>query len=79
MDMAPDTNSAIPPVITNLESPKDDKPAVNANGTVNPSDNPMMISDITLGSKVLKNAVMLSTPSSSLFSLDDAADIEAAA
>ncbi|KAH3671003.1 hypothetical protein OGAPHI_000714, partial [Ogataea philodendri] len=50
MEIAPETSSAIPPVMTSLESPKDERPAVRANGTVNPSLSPMIKSLITRGS-----------------------------
>jgi hypothetical protein len=43
MLIAPAHNSAKPPVTTKLDDPSVDSPAVNAKGTVNPSDNPMML------------------------------------
>lgn len=44
MEMAPAMSSAIPPRTTSLDSPSDDRPAVNAKGTVNPSERPMTLS-----------------------------------
>lgn len=41
--MAPAQSSARPPVTTSVEEPSDDRPAVKANGTVRPSDRPMIL------------------------------------
>lgn len=49
IDIAPAISSARPPNTTSLVSPKEAKPAVRANGTVMPSDTPMMASDIIRG------------------------------
>lgn len=49
IEMAPAINSAIPAKITVLV-PRVDKPAVRANGTVRPSDKPIMASEMILGS-----------------------------
>ena len=46
MLMAPAINSASPPYTTTLEDPNADRPAVSANGTVKPSDNPIVASDM---------------------------------
>ena len=46
MDMAPAINSASPPYTTTLEDPNADRPAVSANGTVKPSDNPIVASEM---------------------------------
>lgn len=43
-------SSANPPKMTTLVFPKADNPAVNANGTVRPSDNPIVASEMTLAS-----------------------------
>lgn len=51
MLMDPAINSARPPNMTTLVSPSADRPAVNAKGTVNPSDRPIVASDMNLGSK----------------------------
>ncbi|KAH3688939.1 hypothetical protein WICPIJ_000079 [Wickerhamomyces pijperi] len=77
MEIAPEINSANPPVITNLVSPKELNPAVKAKGTVNPSLNPMTMSDITLGStlpstlltKEVKSVIGMDSSSSSSSSL----------
>jgi hypothetical protein len=53
MEMAPAINSAIPPNTTTFVSSNVDKPAVKANGTVIPSDKPMMASEITRASTKL--------------------------
>lgn len=45
---APPTISANPPMYTNLLEPNDESPAVRANGTVRPSDRPMILSDKTI-------------------------------
>ena len=49
MEIAPAMSSASPPRTTKRVSPSDDKPAVRANGTVNPSESPMMASEIIRG------------------------------
>ena len=46
IDMAPAINSASPPYTTTLEDPNADRPAVSANGTVKPSDNPIVASEM---------------------------------
>ena len=43
MDIAPAISSAMPPSTTSLDSPRDDKPAVSANGTVRPSERPITL------------------------------------
>ena len=43
MEMAPAMSSATPPSTTSFDSPRLESPAVNANGTVNPSDNPITL------------------------------------
>lgn len=45
MEIAPAISSANPPNTTTLVSPSADNPAVRANGTVIPSDKPIMASD----------------------------------
>lgn len=45
IDIEPATISAIPPKTTTLVSSNADKPAVRANGTVMPSERPMIASD----------------------------------
>ena len=50
IDMAPAMSSAKPPRITTLLSPNPDRPAVRAKGTVNPSERPMIASEINLAS-----------------------------
>lgn len=49
IDMAPATNSAKPANMTILVVPSDAKPAVRANGTVMPSDIPIIASEIIRG------------------------------
>ena len=49
IEMAPAINSARPPSTTRRALPRDDKPAVRAKGTVNPSERPMMASEIMRG------------------------------
>ena len=49
IDIAPAINSASPPSTTSLALPKADRPAVSAKGTVRPSDNPRMASEMILG------------------------------
>lgn len=49
IDMAPATSSAKPAYMTILVVPSEAKPAVRANGTVIPSDMPMIASDIIRG------------------------------
>lgn len=49
IDMAPATSSAKPAYMTILVVPSDAKPAVSANGTVIPSDIPIMASEIIRG------------------------------
>ena len=41
MEIAPAISSAIPPKMTSFESPRDERPAVKADGTVSPSERPM--------------------------------------
>ena len=48
MEMAPAVNPASPVKITTLVFPSVDSPAASANGTVNPSERPMIASPITL-------------------------------
>lgn len=50
IEIAPAVNSAKPAKITTFVFPSADNPAVNANGTVNPSDNPIIASETVLGS-----------------------------
>lgn len=45
IDIAPAISSANPPYITTLVSPRADKPAVRANGTVRPSERPIIASE----------------------------------
>ena len=52
IDMAPAMSSASPPKTTSLVSPRDANPAVRANGTVMPSETPMMASEIMRGLRV---------------------------
>lgn len=49
IEMAPAANSANPPRTTTLVFPSADKPALKANGTVNPSDRPRIASDTMRG------------------------------
>ena len=49
MERAPAMSSARPPRTTSFVSPMEAKPAVRANGTVMPSDTPMMASEIMRG------------------------------
>lgn len=51
MLMEPAISSASPPKMTTFVSPKADRPAVKANGTVSPSERPIVASEINLGSK----------------------------
>ena len=41
--IAPAMSSATPPRTTSLEDPRPDRPAVNAKGTVRPSESPIML------------------------------------
>lgn len=50
IDIAPAINSARLPNITILVSPRAERPAVKANGTVRPSERPMVASEITRAS-----------------------------
>jgi hypothetical protein len=50
MEIAPAMSSANPPYMTTLVFPKADRPAVRAKGTVRPSDNPIVASEITRAS-----------------------------
>lgn len=43
IEMAPAMSSATPPRMTSLDSPREDKPAVSAKGTVRPSERPMTL------------------------------------
>jgi len=43
MEMAPAMSSAMPPKTTNLDSPRDERPAVRAKGTVRPSERPITL------------------------------------
>lgn len=43
IEIAPAMSSAIPPATTNLEVPRDERPAARAKGTVKPSDSPMTL------------------------------------
>ena len=43
IEIAPAMSSAIPPRMTSLDSPRDERPAVRANGTVRPSERPMTL------------------------------------
>lgn len=47
MEMAPAISSARPPKMTTLVFPSAERPAVRANGTVRPSERPMVASDNT--------------------------------
>lgn len=49
MEMAPAVSSASPPRTTTFVSPRADRPALNANGTVRPSDRPRMASETMRG------------------------------
>jgi len=49
IEMAPAINSAKPPRVTSRALPNADNPAVRAKGTVNPSERPMMASEIMRG------------------------------
>ncbi|KAM3065075.1 hypothetical protein ACMFMF_011949 [Clarireedia jacksonii] len=50
IDIAPAISSASPPYITTCVLPNADSPAVSANGTVNPSESPIVASEIILAS-----------------------------
>lgn len=52
IEMLPAINSAIPPYTTTLVSLNADKPAVSANGTVRPSERPIVKSESTRGSSM---------------------------
>jgi len=43
MEMAPAMSSAMPPRTTSFELPREERPAVRANGTVSPSERPIML------------------------------------
>lgn len=43
MEMAPAMSSATPPNTTSFDSPRDESPAVRANGTVSPSESPITL------------------------------------
>lgn len=43
IEIAPAISSAIPPKTTSFEFPRDERPAVKANGTVSPSERPMTL------------------------------------
>ena len=43
MEIAPAMSSAMPPNTTSFEFPRDERPAVKANGTVSPSERPMTL------------------------------------
>ncbi len=43
IEIAPAMSSAMPPRTTSLDSPRDERPAVRANGTVRPSERPMTL------------------------------------
>ena len=43
IEMAPATSSAMPPRMTSLDSPSEERPAVSAKGTVRPSERPMTL------------------------------------
>ena len=43
IEMAPAMSSAIPPRMTSLDSPSEERPAVRAKGTVSPSERPMTL------------------------------------
>jgi hypothetical protein len=43
IEIAPAMSSAMPPRMTSLDSPRDERPAVRANGTVRPSERPMTL------------------------------------
>lgn len=49
MDIAPATSSANPPTTTTLEFPRAERPALRANGTVNPSERPRIASETIRG------------------------------
>lgn len=48
IEIAPAMSSAIPPATTNLEVPKDERPAARAKGTVKPSESPMTLRIISM-------------------------------
>lgn len=50
IDMAPAMSSATPPRTTMRDSPREERPAVRAKGTVRPSERPMITSLTTSGS-----------------------------
>jgi len=50
MEIAPAVNSARPARTTTFVSPRVDRPALRAKGTVNPSERPIMASDTIRGS-----------------------------
>lgn len=43
IEIAPAMSSATPPRMTSLDSPRDERPAARANGTVRPSERPMTL------------------------------------
>jgi hypothetical protein len=43
IEIAPAMSSATPPTMTSLDSPRDERPAVRANGTVRPSESPITL------------------------------------
>jgi len=61
MEMAPAMSSAIPPRTTSFESPREERPAVRANGTVSPSERPMMLYP---DQKMCYNTVVVATHTS---------------
>jgi hypothetical protein len=67
--MAPAISSANPPYTTTFVSPSADNPAVNAKGTVNPSERPMTASEITRPS-ILKPSFSSVLISKTAFSSD---------
>jgi hypothetical protein len=46
IEIAPAMSSAMPPRMTSLDSPRDERPAVRANGTVRPSERPMTLTEV---------------------------------
>jgi hypothetical protein len=51
MEMVPATSSDSPPYITTLVVPRADRPAVRANGTVRPSEKPIVAAEMRRASK----------------------------
>lgn len=97
MEMAPAINSATPPRMTTLESPKADKPlsslisllnslknqlgkrsyAVNAKGTVKPSERPIMASEMTRASiMVFRLCVSISSGLSTCVDANDSTSVD---